>query len=136
MEPDRTGRTLRQQRTERGITLRELSGQTFCDYSQLANIEAGRRWPKDRGWAERVDRALNAGGTLIAAWDADQAERARRDDTLRMLDKRGGSRKHFSPLRTRHRWTTCRAASSTLPATHGSSPTTALSAGQWTFAPS
>ncbi|MGK8489348.1 helix-turn-helix domain-containing protein [Nocardia asiatica] len=87
MEPDRTGQTLRQLRTERGVTLRELAGQTFCDYSQLANIEAGRRWPKDRGWAERVDRALNAGGALIAAWDADQVERARREDTLRMLDQ-------------------------------------------------
>ncbi|WP_028479539.1 helix-turn-helix domain-containing protein [Nocardia sp. CNY236] len=87
MEPDRTGRTLRRLRTERGISLRELAGQTFCDYSQLANIEAGRRWPKDRGWAERVDRVLDGRGALIAAWDADQAEHARRNDTMRMVDR-------------------------------------------------
>ncbi|WP_330233569.1 hypothetical protein OHA40_14515 [Nocardia sp. NBC_00508] len=34
-----------------------------------------------------MDRMLNANGTLVAAWDADQADQARRDDTIRMLER-------------------------------------------------
>ncbi|WP_084509576.1 helix-turn-helix domain-containing protein [Nocardia pseudovaccinii] len=87
MEPQRTGRVLRRLRDDRGLSLRELAGLTYCAWSHLANIEAGRRWPKDRGWAERVDRALDAHGELLAAWDDDQRDNARRDDTLRMLEQ-------------------------------------------------
>ncbi|WP_228002278.1 helix-turn-helix domain-containing protein [Nocardia australiensis] len=87
MEPERTGRTLRQLRTDRGLSLRELAGTLFCDYSWLCNIEAGRRWPKDRNWAEQADLTLQANGTLVAAWDADQRERSRLDDTVRMLEQ-------------------------------------------------
>ncbi|WP_433198239.1 helix-turn-helix domain-containing protein [Nocardia sp. CA-107356] len=87
MEPERTGRTLRQLRTERGLSLRELASALFCDYSWLCNIEVGRRWPKDRGWVEQADLALEAGGALVAAWDADQREHARFADTVRMLEQ-------------------------------------------------
>jgi hypothetical protein len=58
----------------------------YCSYSWLSNVESGRRWPTDRGWVEQADLALNAKGTLVAAWDADQREKARYADTLRMLD--------------------------------------------------
>ncbi|MFE3443509.1 helix-turn-helix domain-containing protein [Nocardia sp. NPDC059180] len=86
MAPNRIGQALRRIRTVRGLSLRELAGLVFCDHSYLSNVEAGRRWPRDRGWAERVDRALNAGGELTRAWDQDQAEQAKRSDTLRALD--------------------------------------------------
>ncbi|QIS01288.1 helix-turn-helix domain-containing protein [Nocardia brasiliensis] len=87
MEPERTGRVLRQLRHARGLSLRDLASLTFCDYSHLSNIEAGRRWPKDRGWAERVDLALDADGVLVAAWDQDQRDHARRNDTIKMLEQ-------------------------------------------------
>ncbi|MEV0339652.1 helix-turn-helix domain-containing protein [Nocardia sp. NPDC050713] len=87
MDPQRTGRTLKQLRLRQRLSLRELAALLYCDYSWLCNIEAGRRWPRDRGWAERTDLALNGGGVLVAAWDADQREYARAADTMRMLDR-------------------------------------------------
>ncbi|MFI5777730.1 helix-turn-helix domain-containing protein [Nocardia sp. NPDC051570] len=87
MNPERTGRTLRQLRLQRQLSLRDLASLLYCDYSWVCNIEAGRRWPKDRGWVERADLALNADGVLITAWDADQCEQARAADTMRMLDQ-------------------------------------------------
>jgi transcriptional regulator with XRE-family HTH domain len=85
MNPQRTGRILRELRQQRRLSLRDLAGLLYCDYSWVCNIEAGRRWPKDRGWVERADLALNADGMLVAAWDDDQREQARAADTLRML---------------------------------------------------
>lgn len=82
---DLTGPTLKRLRLERGLSLRDLAGRVFTSHAQLANIEAGRRWPKDRGWAERVGDLLDDGGRLVAAWDADQRRRARQADTLRIL---------------------------------------------------
>ncbi|WP_067722836.1 helix-turn-helix domain-containing protein [Nocardia yamanashiensis] len=87
MNPNRTGEALRALRTARGLSLRELAGLLFCDWSQLGNIENGRRWPSDRGWAERTDRTLDAGGVLVAAWDSDQRERAHAEDTMRLLEE-------------------------------------------------
>ncbi|MCP2296039.1 Helix-turn-helix domain [Nocardia amikacinitolerans] len=87
MNPQRTGRTLKQLRLRQRLSLRELAVLLYCDYSWLCNIEAGRRWPRDRGWAERTDLALNGSGVLVAAWDADQREYARAADTMRMLDQ-------------------------------------------------
>ncbi|MBO0852401.1 MAG: helix-turn-helix domain-containing protein [Nocardia sp.] len=87
MDPQRTAQALRQLRTERGLSLRELAGQTYCDHSWLSNIERGRRWPRDRNWAERADLVLNANGILVAAWDADQREYARAADTVRHLEE-------------------------------------------------
>ncbi|GAB2639408.1 helix-turn-helix domain-containing protein [Nocardia goodfellowii] len=87
MDANRTGATLKRLREERGLTLRELAGLTFDSYSQLANIQEGRRWPKDRGWAERVDLVLGGKGQLVAAWDQDQRARAQAEDTVRMLDQ-------------------------------------------------
>ncbi|MFF0491026.1 multiprotein-bridging factor 1 family protein [Nocardia sp. NPDC004068] len=87
MDAKRTGKMLRQLREARGLSLRELAAVLFADYSWLCNIEAGRRWPKDRGWVEQADLHLGGGGALVAAWDADQRERARAADTVRMLEQ-------------------------------------------------
>jgi transcriptional regulator with XRE-family HTH domain len=87
MDPERTARTLRRHRELRGLSLRELAALTFCERSWIANIEAGRRWPANRGWVEQADLALNAGGVLVAAWDADQRERASAADTMRLLEQ-------------------------------------------------
>lgn len=87
MEADRTGRTLKQLRGERGISLRELAGLLFTDYTLLSRFESNARWPKDRGWVEQADIALNGGGVLVAAWDADQKDLARRNDTVKMLKR-------------------------------------------------
>ena len=86
MSAERTGKLLRQLRLQRGYSLRELAAILYCSHSWLANVETVRRWPKDRGWVEQADLALNAGGMLVAAWDADQRENARLADTMRVLD--------------------------------------------------
>ncbi|WP_280333113.1 helix-turn-helix domain-containing protein [Nocardia wallacei] len=87
MDTERTGQTLRQLRLKQQLSLRELAASLFCDYSWLCNIEAGRRWPKDRGWVEQADLQLGGQGELVAAWDADQREHARASDTMRMLEQ-------------------------------------------------
>lgn len=87
MNPERTAQVLRRLRAERGLSLRELAAQTWCDHSWLSNIECGRRWPKDRNWVERADIVLNGGGLLVAAWDADEREHARAADTVRLLEE-------------------------------------------------
>jgi transcriptional regulator with XRE-family HTH domain len=87
MEPQRTGAALRQFREDLGMSLRELAAQLYCGHAWLANVEKGRRWPRDRSWAEQADLALRAGGRLVAAWDTDQAEHAQRADTMRQLDQ-------------------------------------------------
>jgi hypothetical protein len=82
-----TGNVLRELRRSRGLSLRQLAGLTYCDHSQLGNIEAGRRWPKDRGWIERTDIVLGGGGVLVAAWDADQQRIAQAANLTRLLDQ-------------------------------------------------
>ncbi|NQE88079.1 helix-turn-helix domain-containing protein [Nocardia terpenica] len=92
MSPNRTGTTLRRYRLARQLSLRDLAGALFCDHTWVLAIEAGRRWPNNRGWVEDADLLLCAGGELVASWDADQAERARAEDTMRMLkEARQGS---------------------------------------------
>lgn len=87
MEPNRTGTTLRRLREERALSLGDVASLLFSARSWLSNVEAGRRWPKDRGWAERADLALRGRGQLVDAWDADQRDRARLADTVRMLEQ-------------------------------------------------
>ncbi|WP_306355823.1 MULTISPECIES: helix-turn-helix transcriptional regulator [unclassified Nocardia] len=86
MHANRTGTTLRRIRRARGTSQRELAAALFCDHTYITAIEAGRRWPGNRGFIEDADVSLDAGGELVAAWDADQAERARAADTMRMLN--------------------------------------------------
>ncbi|MFC8529180.1 multiprotein-bridging factor 1 family protein [Nocardia sp. NPDC057227] len=87
MNTGRTARILKQLRTGNGWSLRELAAKLYCDHSLLSRVESGDRWPKDRGWVEQADIVLAGKGQLVAAWDADQREFARRADTVRMLDR-------------------------------------------------
>jgi len=87
MSAGQTGDTLRKLRVAKGLSLRQLAGQTFADHSWIANVEAGRRWPKDRGWIERADIELGAGGVLVSAWDADQRRVAETARISRLLDQ-------------------------------------------------
>ncbi|MFF0453348.1 multiprotein-bridging factor 1 family protein [Nocardia africana] len=92
MNANRVGQAVRRYRLMRRQTQRELAAALFCDHSWIASIEAGRRWPSNRAWAEQADLALDAHGEVVTAWDADQIERARAADTMRMLeDARRGS---------------------------------------------
>lgn len=86
MAPNRTGTVLRRFRLARNLSLRALAAALYCDHSYISAIEAGRRWPSNRAFAENADLELAAGGELVSAWDTDQAERARAADTLRLLE--------------------------------------------------
>ncbi|SUH72023.1 Uncharacterised protein [Nocardia africana] len=92
MNANRIGQALRRFRLAQPMSQRELAAVLFCDRSYITSVEKGRRWPGNRGWVEEADLALDAGGELVAAWDADQAERAAAADTMRLLeDARRGS---------------------------------------------
>lgn len=87
MTPERTGLALRKLRQEQGTSLRALAPLVHRDYSWLSRVESLKLWPRDRSFAEQADIALNAGGRLVAAWDADQRELAARLDTVKQLDQ-------------------------------------------------
>ncbi|MEG8180245.1 helix-turn-helix domain-containing protein [Nocardia terpenica] len=87
MDSNQTGQTLKRLRIDRGLSFGELAALLFCARSHLSNIEAGRRWPKDRAWAERADRALNGNGVLVAAWEADHRQRTEAAATLKLLER-------------------------------------------------
>ena len=61
-------------REQSGVSYRELERPTLATRGWISNVASGARWP-DRSWTERADTALNAGGRLLRAWDAGQAER-------------------------------------------------------------
>ncbi|WP_435613567.1 helix-turn-helix domain-containing protein, partial [Streptomyces sp. bgisy159] len=48
--------------------MRDLAAKTFVSHSKVQRWENGERPPKDLGEAERIDRALGAGGLLIDLW--------------------------------------------------------------------
>lgn len=65
-EHDTFRKLMKQLREEQGRSFRALAESTNYDPSHLAGVERGRRAPK-LDLAEQVDRALGAGGRLIAA---------------------------------------------------------------------
>jgi transcriptional regulator with XRE-family HTH domain len=76
------GDTLRQLRTEAGVTQGELAKQANWSQSQISRTEQNLFMP-DAATVERLDRALGAGGKLIAAYDkatAPSSELARPGD--------------------------------------------------------
>lgn len=103
MNSNKFGCALRRFRLGASMSLGGLAARLYCNHSYISAIEAGRRWPLDRGFAEGADLAVNAGGELVGAWDVDQRERARAEDTMRMLaDAQRVVSKCFS-RQTRHR---------------------------------
>lgn len=65
---------------EQVATLREQAGRSLAEVATAAHVargyvhhlEHGRRWPT-RGVAQALDNALEAGGTLLAAWEVADA---------------------------------------------------------------
>ena len=70
---DQFGPTLRRLRTQRGMSLRQLSVQVNYDFGYLGQLERGSR-PPTSAVAAACDRALGADGTLISAYDSTTAE--------------------------------------------------------------
>ncbi|MGW2706899.1 helix-turn-helix domain-containing protein [Streptomyces sp. NPDC001340] len=64
----RLGYVIREMREARGLSMRDLAAQTFVSHSKVQRWENGERPPKDLGEAERIDRALGAGGLLTDLW--------------------------------------------------------------------
>jgi transcriptional regulator with XRE-family HTH domain len=82
---DAFGTTLRQLRTQRGISLRQLSTQVNYDFGYLGQVERGTR-PPTPGVAAGCDRALEADGRLVAAHEARDGETdLRRRTVLRSM---------------------------------------------------
>lgn len=75
---------LRQAHAASGMSYRELGAAAFVDRSHVHHIATGKRAP-DRRFAEAVDIALGAGGQLVAAFEADEAERQEQAATRRTL---------------------------------------------------
>ncbi|MFI1586141.1 helix-turn-helix domain-containing protein [Embleya sp. NPDC020630] len=65
----RLGYMIRELRTRRGYSLRELAESVYLSHSKLARWETGARPPQDRAEITLVDSKLRARGTLIAMWE-------------------------------------------------------------------
>lgn len=63
---------LRTVRADRCVSLTELAGQIHYSRTLISRIETGQRFPS-RDFAERADAVLRAGGSLVRAWNADEA---------------------------------------------------------------
>jgi transcriptional regulator with XRE-family HTH domain len=60
---------LRRLRAHVGLSLGELAGEAHVNRGYVSHIEHGQRWPS-RSVAAALDDALDARGTLLAAWTA------------------------------------------------------------------
>src|SRR5690242_12275968 len=70
----RFGAELRRWRTERGLTHRNLAALVWHSTESVAKVEKGERWPS-LDLTARCERALRAGGALIALWPAVERQR-------------------------------------------------------------
>jgi transcriptional regulator with XRE-family HTH domain len=70
---DRFGYELRERRKAHRLSLARLSGRVFTSATLIQKIEIGERRPS-RKFAQDCDRALGAGGDLIAIWKAFDSE--------------------------------------------------------------
>ncbi|MBV9141140.1 MAG: helix-turn-helix transcriptional regulator [Pseudonocardiales bacterium] len=59
-------------REQAGLSLAEVAGVAHVARAHVHNIEHGRRWPS-QGVVKALDHALNAGGALLATWEAADA---------------------------------------------------------------
>lgn len=78
------GSLLRSIRNERGWSLRNLGDRISFNCGYVGKIEQGEKFP-ERQFAELADRALEAGGVLVSAWDADRERRAEAEQFGRLL---------------------------------------------------
>jgi transcriptional regulator with XRE-family HTH domain len=63
------GQVLRRLRRDRGLSLRRLAGMISFDYTYLSKVEIGQQ-PGSLALARACDRALDAGGRLVARYTA------------------------------------------------------------------
>lgn len=75
---------LREAHAASGLSYRQLGDAAFVSRSHVHNIATGKRVP-DRRFAEAVDIALGADGRLVAAFEADEAERLEEAATRKTL---------------------------------------------------
>jgi transcriptional regulator with XRE-family HTH domain len=80
----RFGANVRQLRSERGWSLRDLAERICFHRGYLGKVEQGQRFP-DRRFAELADVELDAGGDLIALWDAENDSREEAQGVGRLL---------------------------------------------------
>lgn len=66
---------VRRRRGHRRQSLADVASLAYIDRTHLSHVEHGRRWPS-RAVAVAVDTALDAGGALVALWDAIPSETA------------------------------------------------------------
>ncbi len=71
---DRFGAELRRWRVARRLTQQALASLVWQSPETVAKVEKGERWPS-RDLAERCDRVLRTGGTLVALWPAVERQR-------------------------------------------------------------
>lgn len=85
------GERLREFRIARGLSLRSLGELASYNYSHLSQVENGRRSPSD-GMARACDRALDADGELIAAFERQTGgDEMRRRVMLRTMSALAGA---------------------------------------------
>jgi len=88
-QPDSDGRPsfgaeLRQCRTDRGWSLRDLACRITFHRGYIGKIETGEKFP-ERQFAELADRELQAHGQLVCAWHTEAEERRQLERTGRLL---------------------------------------------------
>jgi transcriptional regulator with XRE-family HTH domain len=83
---DRFGYELRERRKARGLSQARLGALVHVSGDLVHRIELGQRRP-GRDFAERCDRALEAGGALIELWDKIEEEARQLREAQRDIDK-------------------------------------------------
>jgi transcriptional regulator with XRE-family HTH domain len=78
------GSLLRSMRGDHGWSLRDLAERISFNRGYIGKIEQGEKFP-ERQFAELADRALAAGGVLVAAWEADRERRTEAEKFGRLL---------------------------------------------------
>ena len=78
------GSSIRQSRTDRGWSLRDLAERILFNRGYIGKVEQGEKFP-ERRFAELVDEAFNANGCLLALWATESEERQRAERVGRIL---------------------------------------------------
>lgn len=83
-EETRFGSVLRELRSERGWSLRDLGTRITFHRGYVGKVEQGEKFP-DRQFAVLADKELATSGALLAAWDQEHERRQAAERTGRLL---------------------------------------------------
>jgi transcriptional regulator with XRE-family HTH domain len=83
-EEARFGSLVRELRSERGWSLRDLGERITFHRGYVGKVEQGEKFP-DRQFAELADQALGSTGMVLAAWDGEHEQRKASETTGRLL---------------------------------------------------